>query len=196
MKTDFSLVWAFLKKGVIDFTPLGLIIQNWGAISTWFSELWGSVTTGFGWAWEFLKQGFLDFNPLGIIIKNWEPIVAWFKGMWERIQPYLQPLMDGMSWVGNKVGGVMDGVGSIWQRSGDTLGAIWSGGKGGLGASSPLAAVSPAAGANTAATAPVSGEMVVRFENAPQNLRVDEGKTSPGWSISPNVGYSRYSTKG
>lgn len=196
VKTDFSLVWALLKKGVLDFTPLGLIIQNWGAISTWFSELWGSVTTGFGWAWEFLKQGFLDFNPLGIIIKNWEPIVAWFKGMWERIQPYLQPLMDGMSWVGDKVGGVMDGVGSIWQRSGDTLGAIWSGGKGGLGASSPLAAVSPAAGANTAATAPVSGEMVVRFENAPQNLRVDEGKTSPGWSISPDVGYSRYSTKG
>ncbi|BBQ24637.1 phage tail tape measure protein [Aeromonas sp. WP2-W18-CRE-05] len=192
VKTDFSLVWAFLKKGILDFTPLGLIIQNWGAISTWFSELCGSVTTGFGWAWEFLKQGFLDFHPLGIIIKNWEPIVAWFKGMWERIQPYLQPLMDGMSWVGDKVGGVMDGVGSIWQRSGDTLGAIWSGGKGGLGASSPLAAVSPAAGANTAATAPVSGEMVVRFENAPQNLRVDEGKTSPGWSMSPDVGYSRY----
>ncbi|HEH9405097.1 TPA: phage tail tape measure protein [Aeromonas bestiarum] len=192
VKTDFSLVWAFLKKGVLDFTPLGLIIQNWGAISTWLSELWGSVTTGFEWAWEFLNQGFLDFHPLGIIIKNWEPIVAWFKGMWERIQPYLQPLMDGMSWVGDKVGGVMDGVGSIWQRSGDTLGAIWSGGKGGLGASSPLAAVSPAAGANTAATAPVSGEMVVRFENAPQNLRVDEGKTSPGWSMSPDVGYSRY----
>lgn len=195
VKTDFSLVWAFLKQGVVDFTPLGLIIQNWGAISTWFSELWGSVTTGFGWAWEFLKQGFLDFHPLGIIIKNWEPIVAWFKGMWERIQPYLQPLMDGMSWVGDKVGGVMDGVGSIWQRSGDTLGAIWSGGKGGLGASSPLAAVSPAAGANTAASTPVSGEMVVRFENAPQNLRVDEGKSSPGWSLSPDVGYSRYATK-
>ncbi|MFM1688499.1 phage tail tape measure protein [Aeromonas salmonicida] len=195
VKTDFSLVWAFLKKGVLDFTPLGLIIQNWGVISTWFSELWGSVTTGFGWAWEFLKQGFLDFHPLGIIIKNWEPIVAWFKGMWERIQPYLQPLMDGMSWVGDKVGGVMDGVGSIWQRSGDTLGAIWSGGKGGLGASSPLAAVSPAAGANTAASTPVSGEMVVRFENAPQNLRVDEGKSSPGWSLSPDVGYSRYATK-
>ncbi|WP_323938720.1 phage tail tape measure protein [Aeromonas hydrophila] len=193
VKTDFSLVWAFLKKGVLDFTPLGLIIQNWGAISTWFSELWGSVTTGFGWAWEFLKQGLLDFNPLGIIIKNWEPIVDWFKGMWERIQPYLQPLMDGMSWVGDKVGGVMDGVGSIWQRSGDTLGAIWSGGKGGLGASSPLAAVSPAAGANSNTSAPVSGEMVVRFENAPQNLRVDEGKTSPGWSMSPDVGYSRYS---
>ncbi|MGU5722896.1 hypothetical protein, partial [Aeromonas hydrophila] len=161
-------------------------------ISAWFSELWGSVTTGFGWAWEFLKQGFLDFHPLGIIIKNWEPIVAWFKGMWERIQPYLQPLMDGMSWVGDKVGGVMDGVGSIWQRSGDTLGAIWSDGKGGLGASSPLAAVSPAAGANSNTSAPVSGEMVVRFENAPQNLRVDEGKTSPGWSMSPDVGYSRY----
>ncbi|MBQ4675592.1 phage tail tape measure protein [Aeromonas hydrophila] len=188
----FSLFTAFLKRGLLEFTPLGAITENWGPISAWFSELWGSVTTGFGWAWEFLKQGFLDFHPLGIIIKNWEPIVAWFKGMWERIQPYLQPLMDGMSWVGDKVGGVMDGVGSIWQRSSDTLGAIWSEGKGGLGASSPLAAVSPAVGANSNTSAPVSGEMVVRFENAPQNLRVDEGKTSPGWSMSPDVGYSRY----
>lgn len=195
VKTDFSLIWAFLKQGFLDFTPLGLIIQNWGPISDWFGEFWGTVKTGFSLMWEFLKQGFFDFHPLGIIIKNWEPIVAWFKGMWERIQPYLQPLMDGMSWVGDKVGGVMDGVGSIWQRSGDTLGAIWGDGKGGLGASSPLAAVSPAAGANSTANAPVSGEMVVRFENAPQNLRVDEGKTSPGWSMSPDVGYSRYATK-
>lgn len=194
VQSGFSLFVAFLKQGLLEFTPLGAISENWGPISAWFSELWGAVTTGFSLAWEFLKQGFLDFHPLGIIIKNWEPIVAWFKGMWERIQPYLQPLMDGASWVGGKVGGVMDNAGSIWQRSGEAIRSIWSGGEGGIGASSPLAKESPAAGANSAA--PVSGEMVVRFENAPQNLRVDEGKTSPGWSISPDVGYSRYSTKG
>ncbi|WP_270817295.1 phage tail tape measure protein [Aeromonas sp. Y318-3] len=194
VKTGFSLAWDFLAQGFLDFTPLGLIIQNWGPISSWFGDLWNSVKTGFSLAWGFLKQGFLDFHPLGIIIKNWEPIVAWFKGMWERIQPYLQPLMDGASWVGGKVGGVMDNAGSIWQRSGEAIRSIWSGGEGGIGASSPLAKESPAAGANSAA--PVSGEMVVRFENAPQNLRVDEGKASPGWSVLPDVGYSRYATKG
>ncbi|MEN9531310.1 MAG: hypothetical protein RIQ83_534 [Pseudomonadota bacterium] len=196
VKTGFSLAWAFLKQGFLDFTPLGLIIQNWEPISSWFGELWGSVKTGFSLAWAFLKQGFLDFTPLGLIIQNWEPIVAWFKGMWERIQPYLQPLMDGSSWVGDKVGGVMDGVGSIWQHSGDAISAIWRGENGGLGSSSPLASISPAAGANSSTgVGQVSGEMVVRFENAPQNLRVDEGKTSPGWSMSPDVGYSRYAQK-
>ncbi len=194
VQSGFSLFVAFLKQGLLEFTPLGAISENWGPISAWFSELWGAVTTGFSLAWEFLKQGFLDFHPLGIIIKNWEPIVAWFKGMWERIQPYLQPLMDGASWVGGKVGGVMDNAGSIWQRSGEAIRSIWSGGEGGIGASSPLAKESPAAGANSAA--PVSGEMVVRFENAPQNLRVDEGKASPGWSVLPDVGYSRYAAKG
>ncbi|WP_421153151.1 phage tail tape measure protein [Aeromonas dhakensis] len=194
VQSGFSLFVAFLKQGLLEFTPLGAISKNWGPISAWFSELWGAVTTGFSLAWEFLKQGFLDFHPLGIIIKNWEPIVAWFKGMWERIQPYLQPLMDGASWVGGKVGGVMDNAGSIWQRSGEAIRSIWSGGEGGIGASSPLAKESPAAGANSAA--PVSGEMVVRFENAPQNLRVDEGKASPGWSVLPDVGYSRYAAKG
>lgn len=194
VQSGFSLFVAFLKQGLLEFTPLGAISENWGPISEWFSELWGAVTTGFSLAWEFLKQGFLDFHPLGIIIKNWEPIVAWFKGMWERIQPYLQPLMDGASWVGGKVGGVMDNAGSIWQRSGEAIRSIWSGGESGIGASSPLAKESPAAGANSAA--PVSGEMVVRFENAPQNLRVDEGKASPGWSVLPDVGYSRYAAKG
>ncbi|WP_324002506.1 phage tail tape measure protein [Aeromonas dhakensis] len=194
VQSGFSLFVAFLKQGLLEFTPLGAISENWGPISAWFSELWGAVTTGFSLAWEFLKQGFLDFHPLGIIIKNWEPIVAWFKRMWERIQPYLQPLMDGASWVGGKVGGVMDSAGSIWQRSGEAIRSIWSGGEGGIGASSPLAKESPAAGANSAA--PVSGEMVVRFENAPQNLRVDEGKASPGWSVLPDVGYSRYAAKG
>lgn len=194
VQSGFSLFVAFLKQGLLEFTPLVAISENWGPISAWFSELWGAVTTGFSLAWEFLKQGFLDFHPLGIIIKNWEPIVAWFKGMWERIQPYLQPLMDGASWVGGKVGGVMDNAGSIWQRSGEAIRSIWSGGDGGIGASSPLAKESPAAGANSAA--PVSGEMVVRFENAPQNLRVDEGKASPGWSVLPDVGYSRYAAKG
>ncbi|EKP0300198.1 phage tail tape measure protein [Aeromonas veronii] len=194
VQSGFSLFVAFLKQGLLEFTPLGAISEKWGPISAWFSELWGAVTTGFSLAWEFLKQGFLDFHPLGIIIKNWEPIVTWFKGMWERIQPYLQPLMDGASWVGGKVGGVMDNAGSIWQRSGEAIRSIWSGGEGGIGASSPLAKESPAAGANSAA--PVSGEMVVRFENAPQNLRVDEGKASPGWSVLPDVGYSRYAAKG
>ncbi|MGN5259111.1 phage tail tape measure protein [Aeromonas hydrophila] len=194
VKSGFSLFTAFLMQGLLEFTPLGVISKNWGPISAWFSELWNSVTTGFGWAWEFLKQGFLDFHPLGIIIKNWEPIVAWFKGMWDRIQPYLQPLMDGASWVGGKVGGVMDNAGSIWQRSGEAIRSIWGGSEGGIGSSSPLAKESPAAGANSAA--PVTGEMVVRFENAPQNLRVDEGKASPGWSVLPDVGYSRYAAKG
>lgn len=173
----------------------GLIIANWGTIGPWFAKLWGTVTTGLSWAWEFMKQLFFDFHPLGIIIKNWEPIVAWFKGMWERIQPYLQPLMDGVSWVGDKVGGVVDTAGSIWQSSGEAISSIWGGGKGGIGSSSPLESVSPAARSNISTGAPVSGEMVVRFENAPQNLRVDEGKTSPGWSMSPDVGYSRYATR-
>lgn len=194
VKSGFSLFTTFLMQGLLEFTPLGVISNNWGPISAWFSELWNSVTTGFGWAWEFLKQGFLDFHPLGIIIKNWEPIVAWFKGMWDRIQPYLQPLMDSARWVGGKVGGVMDNAGSIWQRSGEAIRSIWGGGEGGIGASSPLAKESPASGANSAA--PVTGEMVVRFENAPQNLRVDEGKASPGWSVLPDVGYSRYAAKG
>lgn len=43
---------------------------------------------------------------------------------------------------------------------------------------------------------PLQGEMVVKFENSPPGMRVNEGKTNtPGVKLTPDVGYSQFSSK-
>lgn len=182
----------------------GLIIANWGTIGPWFQRTWASIAGFFSdaWegikavslvAWELIKSAFFNFSPLGILIKNWDPIVGYFRSLWAQIKPYIEPLMNGAKWASETAGSLASGAKGAFGSAVDTVGS-WFGGSP-LGKHSPLSASSPAAGAN-AGGGRVAGEMVVRFEDAPQNMRVDEGKASPGWSMLPDVGYSRYATKG
>lgn len=182
----------------------GLIIANWGTIGPWFQRTWASIVGFFSdaWdgikavsldAWELIKSAFFNFSPLGILIKNWDPIVGYFRSLWAQIKPYIEPLMNGAKWASETAGSLASGAKGAFGSAVDTVGS-WFGGSP-LGKNSPLSSSSPAAGAN-AGGGRVAGEMVVRFENAPQNMRVDEGKASPGWSVLPDVGYSRYATKG
>jgi len=182
----------------------GLIIANWGTIGPWFQRTWASILGFFSdaWegikavsldAWELIKAAFFNFSPLGILIKNWDPIIGYFRSLWAQIKPYIEPLMNGAKWASETAGSLASGAKGAFGSAVDTVGS-WFGGSP-LGKNSPLSSSSPAAGAN-ASGGRVAGEMVVRFENAPQNLRVDEGKASPGWSMLPDVGYSRYATKG
>lgn len=182
----------------------GLIIANWGTIGPWFQRTWASIVGFFSdaWegikavsldAWELIKLAFFNFSPLGILIKNWDPIVGYFRSLWAQIKPYIEPLMNGAKWASETASSLASGAKGAFGSAVDTVGS-WFGGSP-LGKHSPLSASSPAAGAN-AGGGRVAGEMVVRFEDAPQNMRVDEGKASPGWSMLPDVGYSRYATKG
>ncbi|WP_270796214.1 phage tail tape measure protein [Aeromonas sp. QDB11] len=182
----------------------GLIIANWGTIGPWFQRTWASIVGFFSaaWegikavsldAWELIKSAFFNFSPLGILIKNWDPIVGYFRSLWAQIKPYIEPLMNGAKWASETASSLASGAKGAFGSAVDTVGS-WFGGSP-LGKNSPLSSSSPAAGAN-AGGGRVAGEMVVRFENAPQNMRVDEGKASPGWSVLPDVGYSRYATKG
>ncbi|WP_033136991.1 phage tail tape measure protein [Aeromonas finlandensis] len=182
----------------------GLIIANWGTIGPWFQRTWASIVGFFSdaWdgikavsldAWELIKSAFFNFSPLGILIKNWDPIVGYFRALWAQIKPYIDPLMNGAKWASETASSLASGAKGAFGSAVDTVGS-WFGGSP-LGKHSPLSASSPAAGAN-AGGGRVAGEMVVRFEDAPQNMRVDEGKASPGWSMLPDVGYSRYATKG
>lgn len=185
----------------------GLIIANWSTIGPWFSSLWTSIsnwcagawesiTSISAMAWEAIKQGFFTFHPLGIIIQNWDPIVGWFKTMWERIRPYIEPLINGAKLIGDGLGGAMNGAGGLWDQATQTVGSWFEGDgpKPGLGRNSPLSSPRPAGALQAQQSRQqVSGEMVIRFEDAPPNMRAEPGtSSSPGWSMMPDVGYSRY----
>ncbi|MFM1663399.1 phage tail tape measure protein [Aeromonas salmonicida] len=196
IKSISATAWEFIKKGFFTFHPIGILIENWGPITGWMSSLWADVSTGFSLAWAFIKQGFMDFSPLGIIIQNWDPIVGWFKTMWERIRPYIEPLINGAKLIGDGLGGAMSGVGGVWDQATKSVGSWFEGDgpKPGLGRNSPLSSPRPAGALQAQQSRQqVNGEMVVRFEDAPPNMRAEPGtSSSPGWSVMPDVGYSRY----
>lgn len=168
----------------------GLMIANWSTVAPYFEAIWARIGGPLTSLWELFK-GVFSYTPMAMIIANWDPIVAWFKGMYERIKPYLEPLMQMGKWVGGKLGIVSTGGSS----SGGRVPLVNSGGS--AMAPSPLVSSvgqSPGqsllAQASANAKTQLEGGLLVRFENAPQGLRVDPGTSNqPGLSITPRVGY-------
>lgn len=168
----------------------GLMIANWSTVAPYFEAIWARIGGPLTSLWELFK-GVFSYTPMAMIIANWDPIVAWFKGMYERIKPYLEPLMQMGKWVGGKLGIVSTGGSS----SGGRVPLVNSGGSG-MAPSPLVSSVGQSPGqsllaqASANAKTQLEGGLLVRFENAPQGLRVDPGTSNqPGLSITPRVGY-------
>lgn len=175
-----EVAWGWIKVA-LDWTVLAPIIRNWEPIKEFFGALWGAVVAVTGVAWQGIKALFYNFTPLGLIISNWEPIVAWFRGLWDRVRPYIEPLMSGAQWVGQKVG-------ALFQDSRPA--ATEALGNGVRSGTQGLRDWTASLSGQTAQAQQLRGDMVVRFENAPPGTRVDPGNTNqPGLTMTPRVGF-------
>lgn len=168
----------------------GLMIANWSTVAPYFEAIWARIGGPLTSLWELFK-GVFSYTPMAMIIANWDPIVAWFKGMYERIKPYLEPLMQMGEWVGGKLGIVSTGGSSSGAR-----GPLVNSGGSAMVPSPLVSSVGQSPGqsllaqASANAKTQLEGGLLVRFENAPQGLRVDPGTSNqPGLSITPRVGY-------
>ena len=175
----------------------------WSTVTGFFDGIWTSVVAGASVAWEGLKGAFLNATPLGLVMKNWEPLVGWFKNLWERVKAYIEPITGGLQWLKDKVGGIFgggdekpaaglpDGAGAAGAAAGSLVGrgvgesmaayqeARASGGGAGLAAS-----------ASAQQPTKLDGDLRIRFDGAPQGMRVESAKTNQsGLSVSPSVGY-------
>lgn len=195
-------LWGWFQKA-FAWTPLSMIIQNWEPLTGFFSALWDVVVALAAKGWDFLKTA-VSFSPLGIIVSNWEPIVTWFKGMYERIRPYIEPLMNAGAWISQKFSGVFGGDGSAKSLIGAGTTALQRVSQSLQPTSTLVTPLTPALGGagtpgssgtliqQTAANnrTQLDGALVVKFDNAPQGMRVDPAKTNqPGLAITPKVGY-------
>lgn len=211
IKDPAMVVWGWLQDA-FAWTPIGLIVANWQPISEFFVALWGAIQAVWTPALGFLKNMF-DWSPLGMIVKNWEPIAAWFQKLWGKLKPIMEPMM--------KLFGGGDGAGS-----GDSLlktatdkanqfaaaqrqrNAGVGGGDGSLlypgardGIQQRQMSLNAATGVPSTqqllSRPQLQGEMVIRFDNAPPNMRPGEMKTNqPGLTVSPAVGYRTLSAGG
>lgn len=169
----------------------GFMIANWSKVAPFFQDLWRRIKI----IGRFFAEGFksiFDWNPMAVIKPRWEPIVAWFGRIWERIKPFLQPILEG-------AGKVVEVAGRFFS-SGDQPAATpqqqaasesarrtgWVAGDRSLEGTRHSIVTQSA----QAQKAQVNGEMVVRFENAPEGMQVSAGKTDqPGLEMTPFVGY-------
>lgn len=58
-----------------------LIYDNWGAITTWFAQLWKDIKSLAGSALDGLISLLMSFSPLGIFIAAMAPVISYFTGL-------------------------------------------------------------------------------------------------------------------
>ena len=186
---------------VSSMTPLGLAIRgvallagfmiaNWSKVAPWFQRMWDRVVIVGQFAWEMLK-GIFSWTPLGMIVKNWEPIVAWFGRMWDRIKVFLEPILNGAGKV-IEVAGRFFSTGDQPATPQQQAASESARRTGWVADNRSLEGTrhSIVAQSAQAQKAQVNGEMVVRFENAPEGMQVSPGKSDqPGLEMTPFVGY-------
>ncbi|MDR2309290.1 MAG: phage tail tape measure protein [Paucimonas sp.] len=209
---------GFMRK-LFDYTPLGQIVANWGPLAQFFGALWEGIKALSVPVFEHLKV-MLDWSPLGLIIKHWQPITGFFRDLWADLRPIVEPMMKFLGFDGAGSGdgflGAATAKVNAWAEQQNARNAAGEPTPGALvkpmvqpvqlmpGATSvdSLMRVPSAPGgliasrgslvqqAGQGSKAQLEGQMVVRFDNAPPGMRVEQADTNqPGLQVSPKVGY-------
>lgn len=95
VRTAMNVVWEVIKT-VWSFSPLGMIISNWTAISGFFSGAISGISGFFTGAWGVIQRVF-GWTPLGLIISNWDAITGFLSGLPSRVGSVVSGLWDGIS---------------------------------------------------------------------------------------------------
>ena len=77
IKTIFSSVFGVFKT-LLSFSPLGLIINAWGGVGDFFTDLWGGILETAKAALDWLIVKFE--TVAGFIGKTWKAVTGWFGG--------------------------------------------------------------------------------------------------------------------
>jgi hypothetical protein len=186
IKSTAMTAWNVLRF-LFSWSPLGIIVNNWGAITEWVGELWTSVTDAVQVGVDAIGAKLAEWSPLDWVKKAWDPVLSFLQGVWDRVSVLLGPMLRligaGANAVGSAAGQAFNSVASM---AADQFGPNSNQQYGPrINAPTPLVAAGAMGG-----TARVQGDMRVRFENAPPGMRVDPGTTSsPGLQFNPDVGY-------
>jgi TP901 family phage tail tape measure protein len=133
----------------------------------------------------------------GALIANWEPALQWFKDAWDKISGWVKSIMGAFGMVGDAG---MDGAVNSATNAVNNLTMQMAPARAGNGDGTLLRprqegerwspqGDSLVQNAMAASQPKLQGELVMRFENAPQGLQVDKPQTNqPGLNIKPNVG--------
>lgn len=196
----FALIAATGPVGIILAAIAGLaagvylIIDNWSSIGPFFENLWGGIL-------DFLGGIIGPMARLGgrIIGALWDGMKSMVTGLFGWIFDTVQSLVELITWpiraisdmaVNVITGGGVNPIASVSNTAPKVFGGNGFAGSQGLlppaSLDGPTGLLPPPAAA--ARPQQIGGEVVMRFENAPEGLRVKATSDTPGLKFRPDLG--------
>ena len=121
LKGYFSSLWNGIKsiftesldivKGIISFSPFGIIINNWNVIKNYFSNFWDWIANKFNIGVDFISNIFS--SPITIISNVWSKLSNWFSGFWGNIKSGFK---SGASSITNIFLHPINTIQSLWNK--------------------------------------------------------------------------------
>ncbi|HZH44271.1 MAG TPA: phage tail tape measure protein [Lysobacter sp.] len=123
IKAKASIAWDVVK-GMLAWTPLGVIVSNWGRIKEYFAQLWAGIKQYVAGAWDALA---------GIFTGDGARLRAGLQQMWQAINGILggwpaKLLQAGIAMIDGLVQGIRTRLGAVK----DALASIGNGAIGAL----------------------------------------------------------------
>jgi len=202
LKTIAIALGVFLLAG-----PVAAIFQIIGAVFALLPAI-KALVIGFGALFVanpiilaiVLAVGLLA-GAAYLVYKNWGAVKQYFIDLWDGVKTAFNAGLDVIKTVFSysplglimkSWGPVAKFFGGLWDKVKDIVKAspVQTSGQGPDGAGN--GSFSNFAGLNNRTQ--LNGEMVVKFENSPQGMRVEPGKTNqPGVTLNPDAGYRPFS---
>lgn len=108
-----------------------LIVKHWGAIVTWFKNLWQSIKSTTAEAIAGLVMAIVNSGPLGAFIRAFAPVFLFFVQLGARFYEIGRAIIQGL------IAGVGAMLGALIKTITDVGGAVWGAFKKKLGIASP-----------------------------------------------------------
>ncbi len=109
---------------LFGWTPLGMLIGNWGGDHGVLCRALGQYPGDDGFDRRFLKEVF-SWSPLGLIIDNWAGLTGLFASIWESLKALTVPAMAFLK--GLFDWGPMDMITRSWGAVTGFFASIWAG---------------------------------------------------------------------
>ena len=125
IKEFFSSLWIGIKnafndgltfiKDYLGWTPLGMILNNWGFITGFFDNLWTGVTQIFSNTWTNIKNSFN--GVVEFIKKPFEDFFVWIASKFEWINNLIGASLGALESAKNFVGKAGDFIGDGFKSA-------------------------------------------------------------------------------
>jgi TP901 family phage tail tape measure protein len=189
----FSELWEFIKPFVmpiIDFFIAEFkaggesIINGWQRVNEFFSGLWASIEPYVMLIFDIFIEPFKNAGE--VIPTVWESVQNFFKNLWDNVKSGIQPLLDAWDFLfgdNEKKVKVTADTASLPKEMTKPMVTCSN-------YQTPQMPINNFS--NNNANRNSNGELVVKFENAPQGTIVKQTKQASGFDTKADVGWNPY----